>query len=260
MTTIPRIGITMSLEQEGKQFVMRDYTDAIMEAGGIPFLLPYTVNERVIAQMSRDLDGLLLTGGGDIDPTLFDEEPHPGLREIVPDRDEMEIALIEHFMAQNKPIFGICRGCQILNIALGGDMYQDLATQKEEVIQHSQQAPRNHASHTVHISEGSLLHRIFNKNAAKVNSFHHQAIRSVAPVLRVSALARDGVIEAIESQSHAFVLGVQWHPECMVKTDADSRQMFRAFVEACREAKEAERLANPSGVFFTGRFGGNDGR
>ncbi|MGA9173295.1 MAG: gamma-glutamyl-gamma-aminobutyrate hydrolase family protein, partial [Thermoactinomyces sp.] len=201
----PVIGITMSLEQNQKQFLSREYSDAIIAAGGVPFLLPYTVDDELIMEMSERFDGLLLSGGGDIDPTLFDEEPHPGLGEIVPDRDEMEIALIEQFNAKNKPILGICRGCQILNIAMGGDMYQDLPGQKQAVLQHAQRAPRSHASHTIQIAEDSLIYSIFEKSLIKVNSFHHQAVRKVVPPLKVTAVASDGVIEAFESIQHDFV-------------------------------------------------------
>ncbi|MBA4543946.1 MULTISPECIES: gamma-glutamyl-gamma-aminobutyrate hydrolase family protein [Thermoactinomyces] len=234
----PVIGITMSLEQSKKQFLSQEYSDVIIAAGGIPFLLPYTVDDELIAEMSRLVDGLLLTGGGDIDPTLFDEEPHPGLGEIVPDRDEMEIALIEQFNAQRKPILGICRGCQILNIAMGGDMYQDLPGQKKAVLQHQQKAPRSHASHTIQIAEDSLLYSIFAKSLIKVNSFHHQAVRKVVSPLKVTAVASDGVIEAFESIAHEFVVGVQWHPESMVAKDDHAKRLFRAFVAACEKRKE----------------------
>ncbi|MFC7442261.1 gamma-glutamyl-gamma-aminobutyrate hydrolase family protein [Laceyella putida] len=231
----PIIGMTMSRENEKEQILGKGYSDAIIEAGGVPLLIPYTTEDEVIIEMSRALDGLLLSGGGDIDPTLFDEEPLPGLGRIDPDRDEMEIALIEHFISQDKPILGICRGCQILNIALGGGMYQDLPSQKQNLLQHTQRAPRHHASHTITIEENTILHQIYRKTVTKVNSFHHQAVREVLPPLRVSAMARDGVIEAFESESHRFVVAVQWHPEEMVKTDSDTPRLFAAFVEACKE-------------------------
>jgi putative glutamine amidotransferase len=231
----PIIGITMSREHEQQQILSRAYSDAVIQAGGVPLLIPYTTSDSVIKEMSRVLDGLLLSGGGDIDPTLFDEEPLPGLGRIDPDRDEMEIALIEQFISQDKPILGICRGCQILNVALGGGMFQDLPSQKSDLLQHAQQAPRYHASHTIHIEEGTLLHQIYCKSVAKVNSFHHQAVREVLAPLRVSAVSRDGVVEAFESEQHRFVLAVQWHPEEMVHIDSDAANLFSAFVEACRQ-------------------------
>ncbi|MBA4603455.1 gamma-glutamyl-gamma-aminobutyrate hydrolase family protein [Thermoactinomyces mirandus] len=236
----PLIGLTMSLEEEKKQCLGRSYTDSVLQAGGIPLLIPYIVDDQALQQLSRKLDGLILTGGGDIDPTLFDEEPHQNLGEIIPDRDDMEIALIEQFMVQNKPIFGICRGCQILNIALGGDMYQDICSQKQTMLQHTQRAPRHHPSHTITIVENTLLHSIYAKGQAKVNSFHHQAVRNVKPSFQISAVAKDGIIEAFESSRHDFVLGVQWHPEEMVPNDTEAVKLFQAFVNACIRRKEKQ--------------------
>ncbi|SEN06684.1 gamma-glutamyl-gamma-aminobutyrate hydrolase family protein [Lihuaxuella thermophila] len=235
---MPKVGITMSTEQK-KLFVNRDYSDAIIQAGGIPFLLPYTEDPAIIGEMAAGCDGLLLSGGGDIDPAFFGEEPVPGLGDIVPERDQMEILLIREFMKQKKPILGICRGCQILNVALGGDMYQDLTSQKTPLLQHSQKAPRNHASHTIEIKEGSLLKSIVGKSSARVNSYHHQAVRVMASSLTASAWARDGVIEAIEGKNDPFVLGVQWHPESMMLSHADAQKLFRAFVEACGQRQSS---------------------
>lgn len=225
----------MNLEIPNKQYVQKEYTDAILEAGGIPVVLPYILDKSDIAELCRPLDGLLLTGGGDIDPTLFGEEPHPGLGEIIPERDEMEIKLVQWFIENKKPILGICRGCQILNIALGGDMIQDFKGQKPDVIQHSQRAPRYHASHTIELKEGSLLHSIFGELQVKVNSYHHQAVRQPAPSLIASAHAKDGVVEAIESKQGDFVVGVQWHPECMTSTYPEQKRLFQAFIDACKK-------------------------
>jgi putative glutamine amidotransferase len=191
------------------------------------------VDKEALREMAERMDGLLLTGGGDIDPTLFGEEPLPGLGSITPERDTLEIALIGHMLKANKPIFAICRGCQILNIAAGGDMYQDLYTQRDNLLQHTQHAPRSHTSHTLEVVEDSLLHRISGEVSFKVNSFHHQAVRNLAPGFVVSAAAKDGVIEAFESRNHTFVLGVQWHPEFMAEKDEVSQRLFNTFVAAC---------------------------
>ncbi|WP_241154295.1 gamma-glutamyl-gamma-aminobutyrate hydrolase family protein [Staphylospora marina] len=234
---VPLIGITVSLEDERKLTLSRDYSDSVLKAGGLPVMIPLCTDDEVIKRFSEQLDGLILSGGGDIDPTLFEEEPHPGLGEIVPERDEMEIALVRRFVDMNKPVFGICRGCQILNVALGGDMYQDLQAQRACVIQHSQRAPRSHASHSVQIHEGSLLHSILGKTSIKVNSFHHQAVRMVAPGMKISAKSSDEVVEAIESVSGSFVLGVQWHPECMTSSSEEAEKLFEEFVKACGKRK-----------------------
>ncbi|QZT33498.1 gamma-glutamyl-gamma-aminobutyrate hydrolase family protein [Caldalkalibacillus thermarum TA2.A1] len=233
-----KIGISTGLEGERKITLSQDNVDAVVQAGGLPFLLPNLWDASCIPEMARELDGLLLTGGGDIDPTLFGEEPHPKLGTITPRRDFFEYHLIRLFLEQNKPVLAICRGCQILNVAAGGDMYQDIGAQhKQKILQHTQLAPRAHASHYVQIEQNSLLFSIIGKERIKVNSFHHQAIRRPAPGFEVSGWASDGVIEAFESKCHRFILGIQWHPECMaVQGVQDALKLFRAFVHAASQA------------------------
>jgi putative glutamine amidotransferase len=226
------IGLTMSLQEERVQTLSREYSDAVRCAGGIPVAIPYCDDPEVVTEMAQRLDGVVLTGGGDIDPSLFGEEPLPGLGEIVPERDRMETALVRLLLERDKPILAVCRGCQVLNIAVGGDMYQELYTQREDLLQHRQRSPRHHATHAIHLVTGTLLHRLAQENTVRVNSFHHQAVRRVPPPLRVAARTTDGVIEAIESARHRFVVGVQWHPECMAERDAFSRRLFQALVEA----------------------------
>ncbi len=235
----PVIGITPSLQDESVM-LHRDLTHAVFKAGGIPVILPYPrfhahgPRQYDIEGLTERVDGLLLSGGGDIDPTLFGEEPLPGLGQITPDRDRMEIELIQHFMEKDLPVFAICRGCQILNIAAGGTMFQDLYRQRRRLLQHFQHAPRHHASHFITIQTNTLLHTITGLDVYKVNSFHHQAVKDPAPDFIASATSRDGVIEAVESRRHRFVLGVQWHPENMTETDEMAQNLFEKFVEACR--------------------------
>lgn len=231
----PIIGVTSSFKDERTMLVSYDNIDSITAAGGIPFVLPNLVEEGQITQITEQIDGLLVTGGGDIDPTLFAEEPHRNLGTINPERDIFEVSLIKKMMAAGKPVLGICRGCQILNIAAGGDMYQDIYTQNDkELFQHSQRAPRWYASHYVKVEAGSLLANVVGHTEFKVNSFHHQTVREMAPGFTITARANDGVIEAFESKQHPFVMGVQWHPECMtVKGDVPSIKLFNAFVAAC---------------------------
>ncbi|MBO8173014.1 MAG: gamma-glutamyl-gamma-aminobutyrate hydrolase family protein [Bacillaceae bacterium] len=241
----PIIGIIPSLENESVR-VHRDYTDSVRRAGGLPFILPYSTDDEDFNQMADQVDGLLLTGGGDIDPSLFGEDPLPGLGPITPERDHLEIRMIRLMLNRGSPIFAICRGCQILNVAAGGDMYQDLDSQLDGLLQHTQQAPRYHASHKIRVVKPSLLYQITGEESFKVNSFHHQAVKEPAPGFVVSARTADGVIEAIESRSHPFVLGVQWHPENMTATDALAHRLFQAFIEACRR-KKGQRAARISG-------------
>lgn len=234
----PIIGVTASLElgRDDYGIELAD-TEAILAAGGLPVMLPHLVEEADLDEIAEHIDGLFLAGGYDIDPTLFGEEPHPNLGVIIPSRDAFELALAKKVLAMNKPILGVCRGAQILNIAVGGDMYQDITTQvKGDLLQHQQKAPKFHGSHFVDVTEGSLLNRLTGKMRIKVNSRHHQANRLVPAPFVISGKASDGIVEAVESMHHHFVLGVQWHPENMARaSDSASVQIFSGFVEACKE-------------------------
>ncbi|WP_394121520.1 gamma-glutamyl-gamma-aminobutyrate hydrolase family protein [Planococcus donghaensis] len=234
----PIIGVTASLELGRDEYgIELADTEAIVAAGGLPVMLPHLMEEADIDEIAEHIDGLFLAGGYDIDPTLFDEEPHPNLGVIIPSRDAFELALAKKVLALKKPILGVCRGAQILNIAVGGDMYQDITTQvKADLLQHQQKAPRFHGSHFIDVTEGSLLHRLTGVRRMKVNSRHHQANRQVPEPFIVSGVSSDGIIEAIESTQHHFALGVQWHPENMARAkDSASLGIFTGFIEACRE-------------------------
>ena len=229
------IGVSSNLKEDLLSVPMSNIR-AITQFGGVPIVLPNLVGDE-IEKIAETIDGLLLTGGGDIDPTLFGEEPLPGLGNIVPERDLFEVALVKRMLELNKPILGICRGAQIMSIAMGGDMYQDIYSQKDgPLLQHDQQAPNWHGSHFVEVTKGSLLRKIVGVDKFKVNSYHHQALRNMPPGFIVSGIASDGVIESIESTKHSFVLGVQWHPESMrAKGDANSHAIFEAFMNACKK-------------------------
>lgn len=234
----PIIGVTASLELGRDEYgIELADTEAIVAAGGLPVMLPHLMEEADIDEIAEHIDGLFLAGGYDIDPTLFDEEPHPNLGVIIPSRDAFELALAKKVLALKKPILGVCRGAQILNIAVGGDMYQDITTQvKADLLQHQQKAPRFHGSHFIDVTKGSLLHRLSGVRRMKVNSRHHQANRQVPEPFIVSGVSSDGIIEAIESTQHHFALGVQWHPENMARAkDSASLGIFKGFIEACRE-------------------------
>ncbi|WP_223639609.1 gamma-glutamyl-gamma-aminobutyrate hydrolase family protein [Planococcus sp. 4-30] len=234
----PIIGVTASLELGRDEYgIELADTEAIVSAGGLPIMLPHLMEEADIEEIAEHIDGLFLAGGYDIDPTLFDEEPHPNLGVIIPSRDAFELELAKKVLALKKPILGVCRGAQILNIAVGGDMYQDITTQvKADLLQHQQKAPRFHGSHFIDVTEGSLLHRLTGVQRMKVNSRHHQANRHVPKPFIISGISSDGIVEAIESTQHHFALGVQWHPENMARAkDSASLGIFAGFIEACRE-------------------------
>jgi len=238
------IGITSSMEVSESHFTTSsENVTAISRAGGVPVILPNSCDTKQIEYYAQMLDGLYATGGYDIDPTLFGEEPHPGLGTIIPVRDSFEIELMRRVLKLGKPILAVCRGCQILNIVAGGDMYQDIYGQIEnsDLLQHQQKAPKEHGSHFVHVAENSLLHQITEMDVLRVNSRHHQANRTVLEPFIVSGKASDGIVEAIESKEHTFALGLQWHPENMLTAnDPASEKIFNGFIQACNEKQLGE--------------------
>jgi putative glutamine amidotransferase len=232
----PRIGVTGVWHHWNDElagvFVGADYTDGIIQAGGVPFAVPYTEEEKTLTAYAEMMDGLLLTGGVDVDPLFFGEEPIKGLGEVCPERDRLEMALVEKVLDMNKPVLAICRGMQVLNVAAGGTLFQDIYQQCKGVLQHRQRSPRWHPTHSVVIKNGSKWHRIFGADRIRVNSFHHQAVKEVAPGFEATGYAEDGVIEAMESARHAFALGIQCHPENLWRKNSMFRNLFAAFVEA----------------------------
>lgn len=229
----PVIGLTANMDVNGKHEIDPEYMTAIVRAGGLPLIVPVGVEE--VEQLVDLLDGLLLTGGKDAAPLLFGEEPHPHLGEVTPARDRLEIALIRQMHLKDKPLLGICRGIQMLNVAFGGNLFQDIESQiVRPVLQHAQKAPRSHPSHTVKLEKDSLLEEIIGYKSIQVNSFHHQSVKGVAEPLRICAFANDGVVEAIESRDGKFILGVQWHPERLAAVgDVPSLRIFTSFIQAC---------------------------
>lgn len=228
----PLIGITCSLAaKEPASFnVNQDYVNAVHHGGGEAVILPYT-DEQGIRELIGTLDGIILTGGPDVDPSYYDEEPHSALGRIDPGRDRFELELVKAAIRFGMPVLGICRGMQVLYVAMGGKLIQDIHSQVGGSIKHKQEAPRPHPSHTVTVERNSKLAGMVGQGEVRVNSFHHQAVKE--PVMDrfiVSARAPDGIIEAIEFPEGRFVLGVQWHPEAMLTTSPAMVEIFAAFV------------------------------
>jgi len=194
--------------------------------------LPTTAKQGLAAEVIARLDGLLLTGGNDVFSGAYGETPISLQWQYDAPRTFWEIKLIQEALAQSKPILGICRGFQMLNIALGGSLYQDLATQLPGSLEHRSLAKPTWNHHTVRVQANSLLHRVIGQSNLQANTSHHQAIKNLAPSLKAVAWAEDGVIEGIESPNHPFVLGVQWHPEAMVD-EATAFKLLAAFVKTC---------------------------
>lgn len=229
----PLIGISGNF-REGDCTLAEAYYMSVAAAGGIPVIIPPYADAVAIDRLVSSLDGLVLSGGADIDPDYLDEEPIEGIS-INEKRDLPEMLLVCLAVNRQVPILGICRGIQILAAALGGKLYQDILTQHgPDSLQHSQSGGRAERSHEVTIEEGTLLHSIFGESRIAVNSFHHQAVRSVPDGFRVSASAPDGIIEGMESVRMKSIIGVQWHPECMLP--AGDRSMMPIFDWLAKEA------------------------
>lgn len=224
------------------QLLADDYIVAIERAGGVPVILPITKDIETLTPLLQKLDGILFSGGSDIDPYLYDEYPKFGLGAIEPKRDAHEVKLARKVLSElNIPVLGICRGMQLLTVATGGKLYQDLASQKPEGINHSvPKSIRHHAFHPVRIENSSLLYDIFQEEELRVNSFHHQAVKELGKGFKATMIAPDGIIEGMEwEESNRFVVAVQWHPEMMEQQVDTVRLIFNALVEASKMTARA---------------------
>ena len=244
----PIIGITSSTGWEhNREFskVSHYYADAVALAGGLPTYLPIILDACMADDYMKKLDGLLLSGGDeDVQPHHYGEGPLHGLNNVSPDRDLWEFALIKAAIAQNKPILGICRGCQILNVALGGNLYQNIFQQCPGAGEHyPQKTEMHHLYHSVCIEADSLLDKLFGRKLM-VNSFHHMAIKELAPCFKITAYSNEGVVEAVESTEHYFVVAVQWHPEALIKHHPHFLELFKAHVVACNRTRGASNVNN----------------
>jgi putative glutamine amidotransferase len=232
----PFIGITSGTSALDKHAtnpqdrLNQTYSRAVEAAGGVPIILP-NIDAAAQELVSR-LDGLLLSGGYDLAPTLFDEGVLNETVEIDEGRDRAEMPILRAALERDMPILAICRGIQTLNVALGGSLYQDIPAQIPSDIQHKQKQPRHEATHTIAIERDSRLAAAVGGAEMPVNSFHHQALKRVGEGLRVTAVAPDGVIEAVEGTDGRFLLGVQFHPEEMVGVSEQAKAIFQAFVLA----------------------------
>lgn len=241
----PIIGVTPDFnagdrkEWGGKEptyFLRARYVRAIEDLGGVPVILPLSGNRAVRRHVLKGLHGLLLTGSGpDLPPHLYGERQRYDFRVVSPQRYEFELDVARMAASLGLPVFGICGGMQAINVALGGTLLQDISSQVPEPLPHRSSLPATRVSHSVRVSADSLLHRITRQGTIRVNSSHHQSVNLVAPSLLASAVATDGVIEAVESPAHRFVLGVQWHPEFLYDRHDVHRRLFQAFLKAARQ-------------------------
>jgi putative glutamine amidotransferase len=242
----PLIGITTSLAPGGSHALPHvmlgaQYVEAVERVGGVAVLLSPAHAPAALRRLLDLLDGLVLSGGEDVDPARYGQAPHPALGDTNPARDAMEFAVLEGALTRECPVLAICRGMQLLNVAWGGTLLQDLPSQREGPIAHRQRAPVDQAWHEVVVEAGSGLHAALGVDSLRVNSFHHQGIDRLAAGLRCSARAPDGLVEGVESVDGRWIRGVQWHPErgrSETPDGADANEaLFRALVEASAGAR-----------------------
>ena len=238
----PIIGISSSIIVDDlgsfagykRAYVNKDYVDAVVRAGGVPLIIPFTTNKEVIISQAQLIDGLILSGGHDINPYNYGQEPSQKIGEIFPERDIYEMILLEESKKRDIPILGICRGFQLINVAAGGTLYQDLSLIPGNILKHNQVSNPTLKTHKIEIKKNSFISSIFGKETM-VNSFHHQAIDKVANDFIVVARASDGVVEAIEHKTYKFLVAVQWHPEMLAVNCEKARELFSKFVEEAKK-------------------------
>lgn len=240
---VPVIGINCSSDRAAtsildpnralKNSLPLGYIRSVEMAGGLPLLLPLVRDPRLIAQMLDQIDGLILSGGHDIDPSYYGQSPHPKLdqQDVAKDRFESELVPLA-LKKKNLPVLGICRGIQAINVFAGGTLYQDISLAAQDLVKHRQETSQSVPTHLIEIESGTRLHQIFGKRKLLTNSYHHQAVERVAPGFRVSARSEDGIIEAIEKPGERFLIGFQPHPELLAEDYPDFLKLFKALVEA----------------------------
>ncbi|KAM3093527.1 gamma-glutamyl-gamma-aminobutyrate hydrolase family protein [Phormidesmis sp. 146-35] len=230
MSPSPIIGITThSRNEAGELCLPGTYVDAVQLAGGSPILLPPNQPDQIL----NILDGLIFTGGGDINPALYGGEAHPTIYAVDPDRDEFELALAKVALTTQIPILGICRGMQVLNVATGGDLVPHVPDAYGDAIAHRLDHPRRPTQHDVQVFPDSRLAQILETKALTIVTWHHQAVRTFSADWRLAAQASDGLVEALEHQHHPWAIGLQWHPE-MSAQDPAHLKLFQALVKAAR--------------------------
>lgn len=232
----PFIGITPLYNEETGDFWMyTGYLDCVLEAGGIPVVLPFTEDSEIIKETAEKFDGFLFSGGPDVDPVMYAAKRHDLCGEPSKKRDVYEKALFERVIKTDKPILGICRGHQFLNVMCGGTLYQDIASESSANINHRMEKPYNRPEHIIYVYPDTPLFKMMKMPEIEVNSCHHQAICELAPCLDPMALSPDGFIESYYMPGLRYLHGYQWHPE-MYPEDECSKKIFRTFIKACIEA------------------------
>ncbi len=242
----PLIGISSASITVDNKVYNRAYwpiANGVANAGGLPVYIPTGLEESVLRAIYDRLDAVLLPGGPDVDPSIYGQERHPKVVQIDDPRDTLELTLARWTVEDDRPVFGICRGHQILNVALGGTLVQDIPSQVETDLTHDlpDEDPRNTLLHSVTLDPQSRLANILGKTEFRVNSLHHQSVQEAAPNVKITGHSPDGIVESLEIPEHPFALSVQWHPEDLVDDDDAMKALFKAFVDAAREYAENKK-------------------
>ena len=227
------IGIIAAVGSEGKSFVLPGYVRAIEASGGMAIVLPYTKEEGNVDSFVTLCDGFLFVGGEDVNPALYGEEKTELCGEIRPLRDEFELLVASKVFASKKPVLGICRGMQFINVALGGTLYQDINASVKTEIVHRQSTPQTQSAHEIKIMHGTPFYGVLDKDVIAINSWHHQAVKTLGKGLEIMAQAEDGIIEAVYMPGRKYLCGVQWHPEVTFEVSENSRKIFAHFRHCC---------------------------
>lgn len=231
----PIIALTPLVDQEQEStWMLPGYFEGIIEAGGIPVMLPLIKDLDEIKEVVQRFDGFIITGGHDVDPILYHEEKKDYCGVLCKERDEMEMVLIPEIIEQDKPIMGICRGHQMINVCLGGSLYQDLDKEYKLTEVHRQPSPYDKPSHEVTVLEDTPLYSIIENEKMAVNSCHHQAIKELSSKLSPMAYSPEKLVEAFYMPKHRYVVGYQWHPEMIYKKSIENQKIFKDFIKVCQ--------------------------
>ncbi|MBR5932029.1 MAG: gamma-glutamyl-gamma-aminobutyrate hydrolase family protein [Lachnospiraceae bacterium] len=232
----PIIGVIPLVDIERNSFwMLPGYMNGIIAVGGMPIMLPLTGDPKDIAELLSQVQGIVFSGGHDVDPSYYGEQVLNDTVATCISRDEMEMEVLRQALGLDMPVLGICRGIQLMNVGLGGSLYQDLPTQHPSEVNHRQPVPYNKPIHEVTVNPESSLGQLIQKSRLQVNSMHHQAIKDLAADFSVMAVSEDGLVEAVEIKGKRFAWAVQWHPEHLYPVDPDHKAVLEAFVQAARD-------------------------
>ena len=235
----PLIGVFPSVKSDGTYWLYENYTNALLTFGALPLVIPTVPksNSDALFELMDHCDGYLFTGGSDIDPSFYNEKRLAECAESVMARDEFELFALTHAIETSKPILGICRGCQLINVALGGTLCQDIEKSYKDARKHTSESASSPTFHEIHIPLNSPLFKLSVAPRVKINSFHHQCVDKLGRGLKLIATAEDGIPEGVYLEGKRYIIGVQWHPERSYKTESLDKNIFRGFIEAAKNSR-----------------------